>query len=109
VEPVLGTLKEFMSLRKVNTIGIKQANKGRHLAATAYNLNKYLNFTQKRIKSHAGVMSEAFLAIKWRLKLKISPSCGQTGLLRKIYHSIIKSIGAELNLLNGRYFVCLNL
>lgn len=38
VEPVFGTLKEFMGLRKVNTIGIGQANKCMHLAAIAYNL-----------------------------------------------------------------------
>lgn len=47
VEPVFGTLKEFMGMRKVNTIGLKQANKCMHLAAMAYNLKKYLKFTAK--------------------------------------------------------------
>ena len=89
VEPVLGTLKEFMSLRKVNTIGIKQANKGMHLAATAYNLKKYLNFTQKRIKSHAGVISRAFLAIKWRSKHKISR-------LRQFYRDLANTSAYDL-------------
>ena len=31
VEPVWGTLTQFMGLRKINTIGLKQANKVMHL------------------------------------------------------------------------------
>ena len=54
VEPVFGTLTQFMGLRKINTIGLKQANKVMHLAAIAYNLKKYLKFEQKRSKSGAG-------------------------------------------------------
>lgn len=55
VEPVFGTLTQFMGLRKVNTLGPEQANKCMHLSAMAYNLKKYLKFTQKRIKSGAGM------------------------------------------------------
>ena len=51
VEPVFGTLTQFMRLRKINTIGLKQANKVMHLSAIAYNLKKYLKFEQKRVKS----------------------------------------------------------
>ncbi len=54
VEPVFGTLTQFMGLRKINTIGIKQANKVMLLSAIAYNLKKYLKFTQNRVKSAAG-------------------------------------------------------
>ena len=61
VEPVFGTLKEFMGLRKVNTIGIKQANKCMHLSAMAYNLKKYLKFIQKRAKSGAESLVLYFL------------------------------------------------
>ena len=53
VEPVFGTLTQFMGLRKINTIGLKQANKVMHLSAIAYNLKKYLKFVQKRVKSGA--------------------------------------------------------
>lgn len=60
VEPVFGTLKEFMGLRKVNTIGIKQANKCMQLSAVAYNLKKYLKFIQKRTKSGAGCLISLF-------------------------------------------------
>ncbi|MFH6605072.1 transposase [Maribacter algicola] len=37
VEPVFGTLTQFMGLRKINTIGLAQANKVMHLSAIAYN------------------------------------------------------------------------
>lgn len=79
VEPVLGTLKEQMGLRKINTIGIAKANKGMHMAATAYNLKKYLKFIGKTPISIAGVVhraekgvQSAFLALKWALWGQIS-------------------------------------
>jgi len=53
VEPVFGTLTQFMGLRKINTIGIVQANKVMHLSAMAYNLKKYLKFIAKTVKSDA--------------------------------------------------------
>ncbi|WP_010177999.1 IS1182 family transposase [Aquimarina agarilytica] len=53
VEPVFGTLTQFMGLRKINTLGLKQANKVMHLSAMAYNLKKYLKFIQKTAKSKA--------------------------------------------------------
>lgn len=77
VEPVLGTLKQYMGLRQINTIGIAKANKRMHMAATAYNLKKYLKFIGKAPISMAGVVNQAkkglkspFLALKW-------PSWGQ--------------------------------
>lgn len=57
VEPVFGTLTQFMGLRKINTIGIQQANKVMHLSAMAYNLKKYLKFVQKRVKSKVGALA----------------------------------------------------
>lgn len=57
VEPVFGTLTQFMGLRKINTLGIEQANKVMHLSAIAYNLKKYLKFEQKRVKSGAGQLA----------------------------------------------------
>jgi len=53
VEPVFGTLTQFMGLRKINTIGIKQANKVMHMAAIAYNIKKYLKFSSKVVTSEA--------------------------------------------------------
>ena len=59
VEPVFGTLTQFVGLRKINTIGLAQANKAMHLSAIAYNLKKYLKFEQKRVKSGAGKLALA--------------------------------------------------
>jgi len=60
LEPIFGTLTQFMGLRKVNTVGLKQANKCMQLSAIAYNLKKYLKFTQKRVKSGAGMLGLFF-------------------------------------------------
>ncbi len=60
VEPVFGTLTQFMGLRKINTLGIKQANKVIHVSAMAYNLKKYLKFTKKTIKSKAKAYEHCF-------------------------------------------------
>ncbi len=61
VEPVFGTLTQFMSLRKINTFGIEQANKVMQLSAIAYNLKKYLTFVQKHSKSGVGMLALAVL------------------------------------------------
>ena len=53
VEPVFGTLTQFMGMRKVNTRGISNANKCMIMSACAYNLKKYLKFDQKLVKSGA--------------------------------------------------------
>lgn len=50
VEPIFGTLTQFMDLRKVNTIGIKQVRKVMLMAAVVYNIKKYLKFTQTMSK-----------------------------------------------------------
>jgi transposase len=44
VEPVLGTLINFTNMKRVNTRGIKHANKHVLMAALTYNLKKYLKF-----------------------------------------------------------------
>ncbi|MEI6124796.1 MAG: transposase [Bacteroidota bacterium] len=48
VEPVLGTLINFLNMKRVNTRGLKQANKHVVMAATAYNLKKYLKFATRK-------------------------------------------------------------
>ena len=73
VEPVFGTLKEYMGLRKINTIGIQQANKVMHLSAIAYNLKKYLKFISKTVKSDSKEMRCLFLMLKRLLRPTIEP------------------------------------
>ncbi len=72
VEPVFGTLTQYMGLRKINTIGIEQANKVMHLSAMAYNLKKYLKFITKTVKSDAKAMHHLFSLLKdlFRLQAK---------------------------------------
>jgi hypothetical protein len=57
VEPVLGTLINFTNMKRVNTRGIKQANKHVLMAALTYNLKKYLKFIAKKPKSIAQVVA----------------------------------------------------
>jgi hypothetical protein len=55
VEPVLGTLLNFMGIRKIITKGLGLAHKEKLLAASAYNLRKLMRFTQKRVQT--GIMA----------------------------------------------------
>ncbi|MCI0617991.1 IS1182 family transposase [bacterium] len=48
VEPVLGTLINFLAMKRVNTRGIQLANKCMLMAAIAYNLKKMLKFKTNR-------------------------------------------------------------
>lgn len=54
-EPVLGTLVNFLGMRRVNTRGIEQAAKCMLVAATAYNLKKLLKFCAPKVNVMAGV------------------------------------------------------
>lgn len=71
VEPVFGTLTQFLGLRKINTLGLKQANKVMHLSAIAYNLKKYLKFTSKTVLSNAGILFGFFQSLKHPCRLEI--------------------------------------
>jgi len=48
VEPVLGTMLNFLSLKRVNTRGIKGTNKHVMMAALVYNLKKVLKFKRPK-------------------------------------------------------------
>ena len=56
VEPVLGTLVNYLGMRRVNTRGIEQANKCMLMAAIAYNLKKLLKFTARKVQTNIHVM-----------------------------------------------------
>lgn len=51
VEPVLGTLVNYLGMRRVNTRGIKQVSKCILMSAIAYNLKKLLNWQQRKINT----------------------------------------------------------
>lgn len=59
VEPVLGTLINFMGVRRIWTRGIKGANKFMLGAAIAYNLKKWLNYQEQKLKTSIIAMKRA--------------------------------------------------
>ena len=61
-----------MGLRKINTIGIKQANKVMHMAAIAYNIKKYLKFTNKIAQTNKQRITFYLFQLKERIILQIS-------------------------------------
>ena len=65
VEPVLGTLINFLGMKRVNTIGIKQAGKCMIMAAFAYNLKKLLNFYSPTAKAMIKTLNQ------WRQRAKM--------------------------------------
>lgn len=56
VEPVIGTLVNYLAMKRVNTRGIQQANKCMIMAAVAYNIKKLLKFPVNKIVTMAKAM-----------------------------------------------------
>ncbi len=62
VEPVLGTMLNFLNLKRVNTRGIKQANKHVMMSALTYNLKKLMKWNVlKRISMFSQLEIPAIL------------------------------------------------
>ena len=70
VEPVLGTLVNYLAMRRVNTRGIKQANKCMLMAAVAYNLKKLMKFNERKVKTAVMSMKKAEKNL-WLLVFKL--------------------------------------
>ena len=84
VEPVIGTLVCYGGMRKVNTIGIVQANKCMLMAAVAYNLKKLLKwkenkrtFSLKSIKIMAEALFSTYCRLLVMLGSKFIPVCSK--------------------------------
>jgi hypothetical protein len=58
VEPVLGTLINFLNMRRINTRGMAQANKHVLMAALCYNLKKLMSFSRPKAKSIAAALRQ---------------------------------------------------
>ena len=58
VEPVWGTLINFLGLRRMTSRGIKCANQALLMAATCYNLKKYLKHIQRRGITNANAIQK---------------------------------------------------
>ncbi len=72
VEPVLGTLINFLNMKRVNTRGIQQANKHVLMAALTYNLKKYLKFIRKKTVAKVQVLQGEYTALLKRVFLTSS-------------------------------------
>lgn len=57
-EPVLGTLINFLGMRRLNTRGLQQADKCMLVAATAYNLKKLLKFKATKVNIAVKMMNK---------------------------------------------------
>ena len=79
VEPVLGTLVNYLGMRRVNTRGIEQANKCMLMAAIAYNLKKLLKFKTRKAQTNAAVMQGNLQALFF----------SKTSLVKPIYFSLV--------------------
>jgi len=83
VEPVLGTLVNYLAMRRVNTRGIKQASKCILMSAVAYNLKKLLKWDSRKIK----VMAMAKVSeIKNALKNFVSSFFPAMQICPALYH-----------------------
>jgi hypothetical protein len=51
VEPVIGTLSNYLAMKRVNTRGLTQANKCMLMAAVAYNLKKLLKYKTPKVQA----------------------------------------------------------
>jgi transposase len=71
VEPVLGTLINYLSMRRVNTRGIEQANKCMLMAAVAYNLKKLLNWQSKKVQASVQALQKAVSASIFKLSASL--------------------------------------
>jgi len=59
VDPVLGTLINYMNMRRVNTRGILQANKCMIMAAVAYNLKKLMKWKERKVETAVMAIKKA--------------------------------------------------
>ncbi len=59
VEPVLGTLVNFLGMRRVNTRGVEGANKCMLMAAVAYNLKKLMKFATKKVQADVKALQKS--------------------------------------------------
>jgi transposase len=59
VEPVIGTLVNYLGMKKVNTKGLQQANKCMTLSATAYNIKKLIKHKALLVQNQAKALKKS--------------------------------------------------
>jgi transposase len=63
VEPVIGTLVNFLGMRRVNTRGIKLANKCLLMAAVCYNLKRLLKWTSENLQNTQKTLAQLIFVL----------------------------------------------
>ena len=58
VEPVIGTLVNYLGMKRVNTHGLELANKCMLMAAVAYNLKKLMKFSSPNVQADAKALQK---------------------------------------------------
>jgi transposase/hydroxymethylpyrimidine pyrophosphatase-like HAD family hydrolase len=86
VEPVLGTLINFLNMRRVNTRGMNLANKHVLMASLTYNLKKYLKFVTKKAKSQAIALH---IEVESSVKSVLSACFSAFGLIFRVLNPIL--------------------
>ncbi|MCC6815199.1 MAG: transposase [Saprospiraceae bacterium] len=64
VEPVLGTLMNFLGMRRVHTRGIEAAKKHTLMASLCYNLKKLMKHSNPKTKTFAQSFEKFETAVK---------------------------------------------
>ena len=66
VEPVIGTLVNFLGMRRVNTRGLQLAGKCLLMAAVCYNLKRLLKWMDENLKNTEKMIAKLFFRL-WLL------------------------------------------
>ena len=88
VEPVIGTLANYLAMKRVNTRGLQQANKCMLMAATVYNLKKLLRFSSSKPNAIVKAMENMEKSLQNRLlNLAFATAVHYEQLTAPKYHS----------------------
>ncbi len=74
VEPVIGTLVNYLGIKRVNSKGIEQAGKCLTMAAVAYNLKKMLKYRPKPTRSDLKALIDQLDSFLNRVRVYINLS-----------------------------------
>src|SRR4051794_10414372 len=69
VEPVIGTLVNYLGMKRVNTRGLELANKCMLMAAVAYNLKKLLKYPANSRATMVNTLQSSGTTLPWRAPL----------------------------------------
>lgn len=99
VEPVIGILVCYGGMRKVNTIGIVQANKCMLMAAVAYNLKKLLKWQTRKLQvclKSMGIEAKTGICSLYNLLAILMGQLRLADIFTKNNHSNSKCLNIEI-------------